>query len=248
LRHGIEPSDYGFFLRGSRQRFTMEEMLKLANTVPENFSPNVLLRPVVQDFVFPTAAYVGGPSEVAYFAQLQPVYDHFQLPMPIIFPRASISIFEKKIQKLFNKFDLQLTSMYDSPQDLFAAVVGNGGNDDHIQAFERFRAQLLTQLKELPELATSVSVNLTDPAAATVQNIIQLLTNFGEKLKQTEMEKHSVILRQLEKMQMYLSPEGKPQERQINILTYLNRYGMDFLPKIDEYCQPFPAEHRLLML
>jgi bacillithiol synthase len=247
-RHAIEPSDYGFFLRGSRQRFTKDELLEIANTTPENFSPNVLLRPIVQDFIFPTVAYVSGPAETAYFAQLQPVYDHFQIPMPIIFPRASLTIVEKKIQKLFNKFSLQLETVFDSPQEIFSGIFHDQESESFLQDFDVLRNEISSRVERLSALAAAANDNLVNPAKATAQNIMQLLSTFGEKLKQSEMEKHGIILRQLEKMQVYLSPEGKPQERQVNIITYLNRYGMDILKLIDEACLPFPSEHRLLMM
>ncbi|MBI5645529.1 MAG: bacillithiol biosynthesis cysteine-adding enzyme BshC [Ignavibacteriae bacterium] len=247
-RYPIEPNEDGFFLRGSRQRFTSEELLEIANVQPELFSPNVLLRPIFQDYLFPTAAYIAGPAEVAYFAQLQPVYDHFQIPMPVIVPRASITLVEQKITKLFNKFSLQYASMFDSPEVLYRDLPISSENDTPGAGFAAFKAGMAELLGTLPGIAADTQQQLVDPARATVQNIEKYIALFEEKFTTARREKDSTLLRQLEKLHVYLAPEGKPQERQYNITTYLNRYGRDILSRIETHCQPFPAEHRLLMV
>ena len=246
-RYPIEPSDYGFFLKGTRQRFTREEMLEIADAEPERFSPNVLLRPIMQDFLLPTAAYVAGPSEVSYFAQLQPAYDHFQVPMPIIVPRASISIVESKVDKVFRKFALPYAAMFLGDEEAWKMVQRGDDGGDALD-FPAFRARLAAMLDELPALAAAEHQNLRGPAENTRANIERSLASFEEKLTQHRRQNDEVLTRQIEKMHVYLFPEDKPQERQVNIATFLNRYGKDVLDAIEQACEPFPAEHRLLFL
>jgi bacillithiol biosynthesis cysteine-adding enzyme BshC len=246
-RYPIEPSEYGFFLKGTRQRYTRDELLALAGTEPERFSPNVLLRPIMQDFLLPTAAYVAGPSEISYFAQLQPAYDHFQVPMPIIFPRASVTIVESKVDKVFRKFDLPYAAMFLDEEEAWR-LVQNGEDHGASFDFDAFRARISALAAELPPLAAAEHPNLTAPAETTLNNIQRSLATFEDKLMQHRRQNDEVLTRQIEKMHVYLFPDGKPQERQVNITTYLNRYGFDILPRIAEACQPFPAEHRLLFL
>lgn len=246
-RYPIEPSEYGFFLKGTRQRFTRDELLEIAGSEPERFSPNVLLRPIMQDFLLPTAAYVAGPSEVSYFAQLQPAYDHFQVPMPIIVPRASITIVEGKVDKVFRKFNLPYAAMFLDNEQAWALVPRGDDVADRFD-FENFRARFTEMLEELPALAGAEHQNLRGPADSTRANIERSLATFEEKLGQHRRQNDEVLTRQIEKMHVYLFPEGKPQERQINIATFLNRYGKDVLTNIEEACHPFPAEHRLLFL
>ncbi len=246
-RYPIEPSEYGFFLKGTRQRFTRDELLELAGNEPERFSPNVLLRPIMQDFLLPTAAYVAGPSEVSYFAQLQPAYDHFQVPMPVIFPRASLSIIENKVEKVFKKFDLPYPAMFLDDESAWR-LVQNGDGPGNTFDFSAFRSRLSAMLEELPALAAAEHANLGGPAEATLNNIQRSLATFEDKLLHHRRQNDDVLTRQIEKMHVYLFPEGKPQERQLNIVTLLNRYGFGILKQIEEACTPFPAEHRLLFL
>ncbi|MDH7514861.1 MAG: bacillithiol biosynthesis cysteine-adding enzyme BshC [Bacteroidota bacterium] len=247
-RYPIEPSEFGFFLRGTRQRFTRDELLDIANVHPEYFSPNVLLRPIFQDFLFPTAAYIAGPAEVAYFGQLQPVYDHFQVPMPVIVPRASVTIIEPKIRKLFNKFDLPLESMFSEPEELYAHLPRTSATDDQIAAFDALKRDMCACLDRLPSIGSQAFPQLAEPANETVRNIRRYLSLFEERLMQAHRQRDTVVQRQLEKFHLYLAPTGKPQERVYNVLTYLNRYGPSFLSRLAAECTPFPAEHRLLFL
>ena len=72
---------------------------------PERFSPNVLLRPIVQDALFPTVCYVAGPSELAYLGQLRGVYEHFGVPMPIMYPRARATLIDSATARFLAKHD-----------------------------------------------------------------------------------------------------------------------------------------------
>jgi bacillithiol biosynthesis cysteine-adding enzyme BshC len=85
----IDPVENEFRLKRKRKKFTYDELMELIDTKPENFSPNVLLRPICQDYILPTAFYVGGPSEISYFAQVTPLYDFFGIEAPILYPRSS---------------------------------------------------------------------------------------------------------------------------------------------------------------
>lgn len=87
MRRGLEPIGNGFSLRGTKRKLMPEQVRMILESKPESFSPNVVLRPVCQDYLLPTAAYVAGPGEIAYFAQLKGVYQHFGVDMPPLFPR-----------------------------------------------------------------------------------------------------------------------------------------------------------------
>lgn len=244
-RYAIDPSEYGFFLRGTRQRFRRDELREIARTSPELFSPNVLLRPIAQDYLLPTVSYIAGPSEVAYFAQLQPVYDHFQVPMPIIFPRASITLIEPKIQKLFDKFDIGYIDMFLSPDQLYNNLSKNTDGEEAL-IMQELSTDLDSWQRKLREAAQKVDPSLASAADTTISKMKSHLTVFEQKIFQSKKQRDQAINRQLEKMQMYLNPEGTPQERQLNIFTFLNKYGFEVLDLIEKSCEPFPVEHRLV--
>ncbi|MBI4418737.1 MAG: bacillithiol biosynthesis cysteine-adding enzyme BshC, partial [Ignavibacteriales bacterium] len=111
-RYLIEPKASGFGLKNSRQQFSREQLLSLVNEQPDRFSPNVVLRPICQDSLLPTLAYVAGPAEISYFAQLRPLYAAFSIPEPIIYPRASATIVEEKVEKVLSRYHLTITEFF----------------------------------------------------------------------------------------------------------------------------------------
>src|SRR5690606_7788927 len=107
----LDPEDGGFVLRGSAARYSTADLLAMLEAEPERFSPGVALRPLVQDRLFPTAAYVGGPGETAYFAQLKPVYDLFGVPMPVVYPRASLTLVPDKVARILDRYGLGVADL-----------------------------------------------------------------------------------------------------------------------------------------
>ena len=110
-RYLIEPVENEFRLRRKRKKFTYDELMALIENSPERFSPNVLLRPICQDFLLPTAFYIGGPSEVSYFAQAIPLYNLYGVEPPFIYPRSSATLIEKNISSLLEKYNLKLSDI-----------------------------------------------------------------------------------------------------------------------------------------
>jgi len=122
-RYLIEPVENEYKLKRKRKSFTQEELLELVENEPERFSPNVLLRPICQDYILPTAFYVGGPSEIAYFAQVTPLYDFYQIQPPIVYPRASATILEPNINKTLEKYDVTINEIFLGVDELKKKVI-----------------------------------------------------------------------------------------------------------------------------
>ena len=115
-RLAMTQSEGRFFVKGADRSFDKEELVQLARRCPNCFSPNVTLRPVVQDFLLPTAAYIGGPAEVAYFAQIRAVYETLERELPCVLPRASFTIIEGRHQKTLKKHNLELKDFFEGLQ------------------------------------------------------------------------------------------------------------------------------------
>ena len=94
---------------------TLAALLEEVERTPEHFSPNVLLRPIVQDTLFPTICYVAGPNELAYLGQLRDVYAHFNVPMPLMYQRATATIVDSATLRFLSKYDVPLEAL--QPQD-----------------------------------------------------------------------------------------------------------------------------------
>src|SRR5262249_57037470 len=107
-RTALVLRDYGrFHLKNGEKSFAPDELLSTVERCPNCFSPNVTFRPIVQDFLLPTVAYIGGPAEIAYFAQLRPNYSLLNRVEPVVLPRASFTLIEKRHAKTMAKYGLE---------------------------------------------------------------------------------------------------------------------------------------------
>jgi len=192
---------------------------------PERFSPNVLLRPVVQDTLFPTVAYVGGAAECAYFAQVSALYAVYGRPMPEIICRPQVTILEEKQKR-------QLESLGISLEDLAA-------QDDRLLnrlAKERVPLRVLEQLAEAQEGALAGFDALTESIAAfeptlreTAQTargqIAKQFDSLERKLSAAAKRKADDLQQRVRMLQQQLMPKGVPQERYYSVLSWLAKYG-----------------------
>src|SRR6185503_1034924 len=122
-RTAMTHRDGKFYIKGSDKFFDKEELATLAARCPNCFSPNVTLRPIVQDWLLPTAAYIGGPAEIAYFAQIRAVYETLERELPCVLPRASFTIIEGRHQKTLKKHNLELKDFFDGLHPAITKVV-----------------------------------------------------------------------------------------------------------------------------
>jgi bacillithiol biosynthesis cysteine-adding enzyme BshC len=149
-RYLIEPREHDYSLKGTRHFISKEEMMRIAQETPELLSPNVVLRPLAQDALLPTVAYVAGPSEVAYHAQLKPVYEHFDVTQPVVYPRASASVVEERIERVMEKFQIELSQIFEGTDTLHKMVIEQVSEvklEEMFGSANRHLADALSELK-----------------------------------------------------------------------------------------------------
>src|SRR5687768_6918186 len=129
-------------LSRSKRLLSSEEISTLLENDPQSFSANVLLRPVIASAVFPTIAYVGGPAEISYFAQIGCLFAAHGVPMPMVVPRAAVEIVEYKVQKVLNKFRLKPEDVHVPFDQLATQIVRREVPHDITNAIEQLGSQL----------------------------------------------------------------------------------------------------------
>ncbi len=213
---------------------------------PEAFSPNVLLRPVVQDAIFPTVATVAGPSELAYLAQLRDVYRHFGVPMPIMYPRASATLVDQATLKFLDRYKVDFEML--PPQDdgllnrLLAALLPD--------AVERTIGDTERAIGEhLAAVVTEVSV--VDPTLAGVVETTQTrmardLKNLRNKIVQAAKRRDETLRRQYHRARSLAFPNGDPQERAVGVIYFLNRYGPHLVERLLDELALEVGQHGLI--
>ncbi len=227
-RYFLEPREHDFVLRGTRKSFSKEELLRVVDSAPESFSPNVALRPICQDTLLPTVTYVAGPSEIAYFAQLKPVYDYFSCHYPILYPRASATIVEERQMKILDKFQLGLSEVLEQPDKISKKVIGMMEEVKLEELFGETTNHILDAVNELKFGLNYIDPTLMGPLESTREKIESLIRILREKTAEAQQRKHEIALRQIQKVLNSLLPNGIFQERALNAVYFLNKYGPEF--------------------
>ena len=206
---------------------------------PEHFSPNVLLRPIVQDTLFPTICYVAGPNELAYLGQLREVYSHFGVPMPLMYQRATATITDSATMRFLGKYDLPLEAL--QPQG--EAVLNQLLEDQLPPSVE----QSITQASHLIEermAAVAAAVPLIDPTLegtvkSTLGRMQHDLHTLHNKVIQAAKRRDETMRRQFQRSQALTFPNGHPQERELGFVWFNNRYGPAL---VDRLLEDLPLE------
>ncbi len=227
-RHSIEIKEDKFSLKHTRQKFEKEEFFNLLYSNPENFSPNVILRPICQDILLPTIAYVGGPSEVAYFAQFKDVYNFFGMEVPVVYPRTSVTIMEKRVETFLEKFEIGFEELFDEER-VAIKLLGKVNEVNLEELFSNFTDELnaiiYTYSNKLNEVDKNLMVNLQNKYDKFIENV-----NFSkQKFVESQIKQNDSTGTKLTSVLSSVYPHQVPQERYINIAYFLNKYGFGFI-------------------
>ena len=210
-------------LSGSRKRIPIKSAAKQATS--DDLGPNVLLRPVVERAILPTATYIGGPAEIAYFAQIGPIAETLGVARPAILPRWSCTIIEPHVEKILEKLYL-LPEDFRDPHEVEARIARGRLPKAVIEEMNATRAALNERVDALNEAVVEerapVSPAVTEGLRA---NLLRRLDRFERRLIAAAKREHADIMHEIATARGSLYPLGKPQERGLNFVPLLARYG-----------------------
>jgi len=224
-RYLIEPRENDFSLKGTRAFFSKDQLLSIIRETPEQISPNVVLRPLCQDILLPTVAYIGGPSEIAYHAQLGPLYDELSLVQPVIYPRGSVTLVQSGLLRAMEKYSLELPEFLGDVGSVTTRVVEQISDIKLDRLFAGVTKNLHDALGEL-----KFGLNEIDPTLlGALENVSSKIdVNLGvlrEKSVAAQKRRNDTAVRQIEKAAAGLLPSGSLQERELSPLYYMNKHG-----------------------
>lgn len=224
-RERLYCTDEGVRFHTSGQTLPADEILTRAAADPSLLSPNVLLRPIVESTVFPTLSYVGGPGEMAYFGQLAAYFRHHGLRMPVVYPRVSVVLVEAKIDKVLRKFELDVDDLGRPFHELASDFAREELPDDVRHALGQIRGAVGQGSSALETAAKAIDPTLKGPIQAARNAAFSAFAEAEKKILQGLKKQSEIALGQIEKAQTNLFPDGRPQERTLNVFQYLVRYG-----------------------
>ncbi len=238
--------DSGFII--GTEKVTQEELLRRIAEAPQDFSANVLLRPVLQDYLLPTLAYSGGAAETAYFAQGAVVYQHILGRVTPIVPRFSATIVEQKPASLLQKYRLRLPDLFHGPDELRRQLAAKTLPTDLQDAFSHAVAALDKSLAEIKAALERLDVTLADSSKTSSSKMHYQLRQLQAKAGRAELRRTEVLGRHADLLSNALYPEKTLQERVVAGLYFLARQGPQFLENLYEHVNPDCMDHQVVTI
>ncbi|MCC7418129.1 MAG: bacillithiol biosynthesis cysteine-adding enzyme BshC [Acidobacteria bacterium] len=215
-------------------RFRPEALARAAREAPALFSPNVLLRPIAQDTLFPTVAYVAGPSELAYLGQLRGVYAHFGVPMPLMYPRASATLLDSGALRFLARYELPLEALQARDEAALNTLLQAQIPPAVEESFDRAGRALEAELSAVARAAALVDPTLDGAAQSTLGRMRDELHRLHGKMIHAAKRRDETLRRQFNRTRAQAFPDGHAQERTIGFLSFLNQYGPALLSRLDD--------------
>jgi len=199
---------------------------------PAAFSPNVLLRPVVQDALFPTAAYVAGPNEAAYHGQLGRVYEHFGVPRPLVALRASATLLDGAALRFLTSHAVSLEALGSQDERALNALLQATLPGEVDEAFAATSASVEDGMRRLAEAVRSVDPTLEGAARSSMGRMAHEMQGLRTKVLHAAKRRDDVLRRQFARTRDLAFPGGHAQERAIAWVAFLNRYGPELVDRL----------------
>jgi bacillithiol synthase len=248
-REKITYSGNIWHIEGKDMSWDKTGLISAIKKSPDRFSPNVFLRPITQSWLLPCVAYVAGPSEVAYYAQMKDLYRLFDLKMPIILPRFSAAIIESGIDRIIDKLPFENFEYNQRIEDLESAYISRADTPDIESLFKNWKENAA----ECSEMGIQGITQIDQTLKGSAEKVITSYFNDLEKLKgkvyRSVKEQEKTQLGRLRRIQNSLFPNGNLQDREVAFIYFMNKYGIELWDNIlSELDGHTPDSHKWIHL
>ncbi|SEN63716.1 bacillithiol biosynthesis cysteine-adding enzyme BshC [Amphibacillus marinus] len=214
-------------------RFTKQELIAHIQINPESFSNNVVTRPLMQEYVFPTLTFFAGPGEIAYWAALQPGFHALGIKMPPVLPRLSFTLLDRTAEKMIEELGYDI-----------AQIINQGLEEDKLRylksqlhpPIDALTEQIMLSIdavhRPLRELAATLGSDLEGLAEENMELINKQISFLRKTIERRVKQKYQTELNKYDYLQALLRPNQAWQERFWNVIPFLNRYGVDWLDEL----------------
>jgi bacillithiol biosynthesis cysteine-adding enzyme BshC len=240
----VRHQDGEFFI--GERKLAAAELLQETERCPEKFSANVLLRPLVQDYLLPTLCYIGGPSEIAYFAQIEVVYRNLAGRVTPIVPRIFATLVEPRAAKLLDRYQLSLADMLNAPEKTRELVAARALPDSILKSFDSAAEHLERALALLQGPLEKLDRTLVDAAENAGSKMRYQLQGVRDKAARAEARKNTEVLRHADELITALYPNKELQEREVGAAYFLLKYGRGVVEQIRSAARTGCGEHQVV--
>ncbi len=232
-----------------RKQYSTADLLGILESAPERLSPNALLRPVFQDAILPTAAYVGGPAEIAYFAQSQVLYEAILSRTTPVLPRLSATLVEPAMAKILTQHEVSIPDLIATQAEELAQRLG--ARSMPVEGKRKLAAAgnaLDEELKSVTEWMERLDAGLGKAAEVAAQKLRYQMDRLRRLAANYQLERETSLRKHVDALYLNLFPDRHPQERVVGAAAFLARYGDGLVPDlVDLAAQECPG-HRVVFL
>jgi bacillithiol biosynthesis cysteine-adding enzyme BshC len=227
---------------------TLDALAKEAAEHPEHFSPNVLLRPLVQDAIFPTICYVAGPNELAYLGQLREVYSRFGIAMPLMYQRATATLVDSATLRFLARYELPLLSLQPQDERSLNDLLESQLPPTVEQALAGVSSIVDERMEALARAVHQIDPTLEGTVRTTLGKMQHEMQTLHTKVINAAKRKDETLRRQFQHAQALAFPQGHPQEREIGFVWFLNRYGPALVDRLLDEIPLGMGQHYVLSI
>ncbi|MFZ0685139.1 MAG: bacillithiol biosynthesis cysteine-adding enzyme BshC [Terriglobales bacterium] len=223
-----------------------EQLLERIEAAPENFNPNVLLRPVVQDYLLPTLVYTGGAAEVAYFAQVGVVYEKLLGRVTPILPRFSATLVEAKAERLLTRYQLGLRDVVQGPEKVREAIAARSLPAELQARFSDAYGSVEQSMTALRDSIGKLDSTLIEAANRARVRMWYQINRLHMREARAELLRNEVITRHADTLSHALFPQKALQEREVAGVSFVARYGGGLLTSLYESIRADCHDHQVI--
>ena len=245
----LERESNSFVHEAKGISFTKEELIAIAKDQPEKLSNNVVTRPLMQEMVFPVLSFIGGPGEIAYWATLKDAFQLFNMKMPVITPRLSISLVTPKVQSLLDKLEFSIPDVWSGEVELSKArMIEENQNKDVSLFIQSIKDDLASKYEELDQLLKRNDIKLTSLVEKNLDFHAKQLTFMENAVEDTILTKLDSSIYRYDQLMIQLMPNGGLQERTYSPIQLLNEKGQDLLVELLQVPYEFNGKHHVVSI
>jgi len=224
------------------------ELAEEASEDPASFSPNVLLRPIVQDTLFPTVCYVTGPNEIGYLGQLRGVYELFGVPMPLLYPRASATLVDSGALRFLTRYEVPFEALQPQDEAALNELLKSQIPPVVEASFAAASHAVEATMADLARATATIDPTLEGAAKSTLGKMQHDLQSLHGKIIQAAKRRDETLRRQFMRTRALAFPNGQAQERVIGFVSFLNQYGPALIDRLMAELPPDLGKHWILSI
>ncbi|CAN5364690.1 bacillithiol biosynthesis cysteine-adding enzyme BshC [soil metagenome] len=241
----VNPREINVFKLSENSRVRIESTsAEVLSYKAEEYSPNVVLRPMYQQKILPNLAYVGGPGEIAYWLEYKSMFEYHKISFPVLMPRNFALLSDEKAEQQIQKLGLSKIDLFKDIDALTKEFVSKNASGD--VSLKEQEDKLTLMFKELAEKVNAVDVTLKASVEAELQKALGSLKNIESKLIKSEKQKQETSINQIKKLKDKFLPEGILQERHDNFAPYYLKAGKNLIADLKGAFDPF--EFKMIVL